>query len=857
VEKEVSFGRLLKRLRKVHDVTQEALAQQAYCAVDTIRKIEAGLRRPSRQLAAQFADCLGLVGDERAAFLAAARAVDTDIAIAPGAKAAIADVALVPTHRGRLPHQPTSFIGRAHELADLSRLLEDEQTRLVTITGPGGIGKTRLAITLAERLLAADRFPDGVFFVPLAAIETADQIVPALAEALDFSLDAGRNQVRSPQQQVFDYLRAKRLMLILDNVEHLLGSAEVGDDKAADWVATLLAAAPGVAIVATSREHLKLREEHVYPLGGLDVPGAGASSAYGAVALFVQRAQLLRPDFAPDKHDMSVVAQICRLVEGMPLAIELAAGWVDTLALPAIAMEIERDLDLLATELRDVPPRHRNMRTVFDATWHRLGAAEQMVFARLAVFRGGSDRQGVQSVTGALLPQLHTLVGGSLLQYDATRDRYSVHELLRQYGSEKLAADAADERATRDRHAAYYCAFVQQRGAELSGRGQLAALAALDAERENVQAAWDWAATRGQIKLLVEAIDGLGYFYEWRALFDNGARAYHIAAQRLEALPADDQAYSRRVLTRLHAWQGTFHHLQGDTTGAEQLLRQSLALLDNLSASGQEVRAERAFILLQLGRVDLEGKLVDARRYLEESLALYQALGRRWEASHVLLWLGELARGEGAFEEGRRYCKSSLAGLEASGDRRGIAEVLDLDSQAAVEVGQLDEAEALARRSYAIRAELGDSVNRAAGLGRLGVFLLWAGKNDEASTLLAQSLELYQELGDRTMIAGAQTRLAIALRCLGHYDAAWDLNQQATIELRQLRLGWLTQALWNSGSITLARGRTAMLSFCSRRASRSAGNADMSVIWAGRWRCWGIPTGCWAIRRGRRPSCWK
>jgi predicted ATPase len=222
-------------------------------------------------------------------------------------------------------------------------------------------------------LFTTERYLDGVYFVPLAPLTAPEQIVPALAEALDFPLDTGKQWVRSPRQQVLDYLREKQLLLILDNVEHLLGDADEGAG-AADLIAALFEAAPRVAIVATSRERLQLREEHLYPFGGLDMPGTEAPSSYSAVALFLQRARPLRPDFVPEQDDLSVMAQICRLVDGMPLAIELAAGWVGALALADIAAEIARGLDLLATELRDVPVRHRSMRAVFDASLRRLGA---------------------------------------------------------------------------------------------------------------------------------------------------------------------------------------------------------------------------------------------------------------------------------------------------------------------------------------------------------------------------------------------------------------------------------------------------------------------------------------------------
>jgi predicted ATPase/DNA-binding XRE family transcriptional regulator len=797
VDRDLSFGRLLRRLRKAHDLTQEALAQQAYCAVDTIKKIEQGVRRPSRQLAEQFADCLGLIGDERAAFLAAARAVGGDELAARRGPA--------PTQRrARLPEQPTPLIGRTAELAALDALFREPTTRLVTITGPGGMGKTRLAIALAEQLLSTERFPDGVCFVPLAPLDAAERIVPALAEALDFPLDTGRQLARSPQQQVFDYLRARRLLLVLDNVEHLLSNAQAGDGDAAGLVAMLLDSALGLAILATSRERLKLREEHVFALGGLDVPDTADLSHSSAVAIFVQRARQLRPAFASAPGQLGAVARICRLVDGMPLAIELAAGWANTLAPSEIVTQIERGLDLLATELRDVPARHRSMRAVFDASYQRLSPAEQAVFARLAMFRGGGTLEAVLAITRATLSQLQLLIGASLLSYDAARGRYTLHELLRQYALEKLV-EGGDEAWTRDQHAAYYCAFVQQRGAELSGFDQQAARAALEAERDNLRAAWAWAAERGHVDLLVQALDGLGYFYEWQAAFDEAERAYHSAAAQLEAQLADDQVIP--VLTMLRAWQANFKRLQGDIATAEQLLRQSLMLLERAPAV-QDTRAEHAFILLQLGLVASEGRLADARRYLEESLALYQALERRWEASHVLLWLGDLARYQGALELARQHFRASLAIRTTCGDRRGAAEVLIWDSHAAADIGQVDEAEALARRSYTLHEQLGDAADRAFGLGELAIILMYGGKYDEAYSVLGQSLELYLDLGNRAMSVYAQGWLAVACLGTGQYEAARTFSQQATAQARELpgATSGLAFMLHYAGWVALALG---------------------------------------------------
>jgi predicted ATPase len=542
----------------------------------------------------------------------------------------------------------------------------------------------------------------------------------------------------------------------------------------------LLGGATGLAILATSRERLHLREEHVVQVGGLPVSDSAALPDSGAASLFVQRARQLRPAFLPTPDDWRAIARICRLVDGMPLAIELAAGWADTLALPAIADAIESSLDVLTSDLHDIPARHRSMRAIFDASYQRLEPAERAQFARLAIFRGGGTFEAIHATTAATPAQLRALIGASLLWYDATSGRYLLHDLLRQYAAEYLGATPA-EQDTAEQHAAYYCALVERRGAELAGEAQADALAALAAEHDNLRAAWSWAARHGRPDLLARAAAGLGYYYEWRAAYAEAEQAYASAAAELEALPAEQAA---RFLAVLRAWQANFRRLMGDVAVAERLAIQSLAVLGHAPA-GLDTRLERAFILLQLGLIASEGALEDAHRYLEESLALYQALGKRWEASHVLLWLGDLARYEGAFGEARRHFQASLAIRSAYGDRRGVAEVLVWDSHAAADSAQVEEAEALARQSYALHEQLGGAANRAFGLGELGVILMYGGKFAEASRALEQSLALYEDLGNRAMRAYTQGYLAAARLGLGQYEAASVLSQHALAQARE------------------------------------------------------------------------
>ncbi|HSR29272.1 MAG TPA: protein kinase, partial [Anaerolineae bacterium] len=345
--------------------------------------------------------------------------------------------------RHNLPAQATPFVGREAELAELACLLAEPQARLITILGAGGMGKTRLALEAGAGAL--DGFEDGVYLVPLAPLQSAQAIVPAVARAVGLSFsDDGE-----PRDQLLDHLNPRTMLLLLDNFEHLLahptvpathGHGKLGDGDGAGLVDDLLSAAPGVKVLATSRLRLNVQGEQLFHLLGMEVPHGEATAdagAYSAVKLFVQGARRVRPGFELAGRDQQYVARICRLVAGMPLAILLAAAWVELLSPEEIEGEIAASLDFLETDLRDVPERQRSIQAVFDYSWNLLGERERAVFAGLSVFRGGFLREAAQAVTGATLRELKALVDKSLLHRTPT-GRYEIHELLRQYGLEKL-----------------------------------------------------------------------------------------------------------------------------------------------------------------------------------------------------------------------------------------------------------------------------------------------------------------------------------------------------------------------------------------------------------------------------------
>ena len=354
----------------------------------------------------------------------------------------------------------TSFVGRTQEIGAITALLADGNTRLVTVVAPGGMGKTQLSLAVTAALQPA--FPDGVHFVPLAPLSAPEHIPAAILQSLQ--LPMGGN---SPRAQLLGYLQEKQLLLVLDNFEHLLLPSPDAVAGGENLVVELLQAAPQVKLLVTCRERLNVQGEAVFVLGGLPVSDGEALISGGAAQLFLQHARLVRSTLAVQESDRAIINHICHLVEGMPLALILAASWVDMLSFAEIAEEVTRSLDFLETDMADVPLRQRSIRAIFDASWRRLTEEEQAVFCQLSVFRGGFTRPAAQAVAAATLRSLRTLVHKLFVTLDE-RGRYQIHELLRQYGGEKLAAAGGDASA-QTAHANYFLELLHRREADLRG----------------------------------------------------------------------------------------------------------------------------------------------------------------------------------------------------------------------------------------------------------------------------------------------------------------------------------------------------------------------------------------------------
>lgn len=670
---------------------------------------------------------------------------------------------------------PTPFIGRDDELAEIDRVLNDPSCRLLTLVGPGGIGKTRLAFEVAAR--RRETFADGVFFVALAPLTSADDVLAAVAEALPFHAQTDGTALRT---QFFNYLaehRALNALLVLDNFEHVLG--------AADLVAELLAAAPALKLLITSREALKLRGEWVRHISGMRYPTGSEEVAalkdYSAVALFIDGAR--RIGIHISETDLPSVAELCRLVEGMPLAIELAVGWLKALSPADIAAEVRSNLDILASRSRNLPERHSSIRAVFEHSWRLLPQAEREAFLRLSCFRAGFTREAAAAVAGASLHQLAALVDKSMV-YRSASGRYHVHELLRQYGTEQLAAAGLSHEA-QCAHLGYYLDLLARLEADIKGRRQVAALDTIEAEFENIRGAWLAALQHGRHDLIEQAAESLHFFADMRG------RYYDVVALFQHALQTNNHPYNRVrarlvrliYLTDLSLARG--HQLE--ITGC-------LA-----TARAHNDHAEAAFCLLVAGMMAYsseDGPNDQGDVMFKEAYALYRTLGDSFYQAEVLAWLacGLTPKTD---NEAEQYLHQSLALREAIGDRNGMGWIEHNLALRRRDLLDYADAEAHARRALSLMRETGSHKGLCEILPILAYLLLCRGALDEAVTL-AQELRALAIRSDDLYAQSVALDLLAGLTCIvnGNMPAAVQLAAQAEALAQQMaewcsvKVGW-------------------------------------------------------------------
>lgn len=723
------FGDWLKRRRKSLDLTQVELAQRAGCSVFALRKIESGERRPSKQLAGLLARSLQLSPEESDAFTSAARgALPAERLAASAACCGRAQAAAAAPQAHSIDSLAASLpplLGREPELAALGRLLRDPSCRLVTLIGPGGIGKTRLAVEACSRHHSL--FANGAYFVSLASIHSSAFLLPALAEALGVASQSGA----APRALLLAHLRGKRALLALDNFEHLLDSAGL--------LADILEQAPGVKLLVTSRERLSLQSEWVFVLQGLPVPPADQvehALEYTSVQLFVQSARRASVAFELRAGAYAAVVDICRMVEGMPLGIELAAAWVSVLDCRQIAQEIERSLDFLATSIRDVPDRQRSLRAVFDHSWSLLTPQERGVLGRLATFRGGFRRDAAEQVVGATLLSLYALTSKSLLRHSET-GRYDLHEVVRQYALARFVADPACE-PTRAEHSRFYLSLLRDREAALKGAAQREAIRELKDEIDNLRAAWAWAIDHRAYALIGPALRSFGLLCSVGVLYSEGIEQIEqiVEALRSESIGLEQQTVLGMALAQL----GMLYFRSGQFGRATSLYEESLATLRPL---GNPALLTDPLVISGVIR-HLDGELDRAQALMEEGLSCARSADDRSMTAYARFNLGYIAALRGHYVEGYEQMQEGLALWRELGDPSAIALGLNHITPTAIQLGRLDEAETFMEESLSLLTQVGDRWGMGTAYRLLGRVALAQGDGCAAQAHIRRSLDIFK-----------------------------------------------------------------------------------------------------------------
>ena len=795
------FGPWLKQRRRTLDLTQRALADQAHCSIVTIRKIESSDLTPSKQLAQQLAIALQVPDDDRAAFVTFARTRDATVGITSfAARSEPADRPIAPLRLYRVPAPLTTLVGREWEVNAGCDLFHRAGARLVTLSGPPGTGKTRLCLAIAAQL--QNELAHGACFVPLAAINDPALVINAIAQALGVVETTNRSLLA--ETQVF--LSDKHVLLVLDNFEQVIEAAPI--------VSQLLEAAPQVTAIVSSRETLRLYGEHEFPVPPLTVPSledrlpAGELKMYSAIELFVQRAQATQPRFGLTDDTALTLARICARLDGLPLAIEMAAARIKWIAPRMLLEQLNQHLSSLASSTRNRTPRQQTLRGAIDWSYDLLDDDERRVFEWCGVFVGGFSLEAMRAlcedVRAGLL--LQALVEKNLLICAVDAEgaaRYSMLEMIHEYACEKLIAHDRFDQARRA-HAAYYLAVAEQAQRNIAGPKEKQALDRLELERHNLRAALSWASDQPGDASLLRLCGALGPYWVVRGHWTEGQ---HWTEQALKRTPATTPTSEQQQLRAnvLHTAAQLVEN-QGHPEATHVLYEESLGLRRALND-----RAGIAESLSGLGRIaSNQGDFAQARTYFEASIELFRQIDNQASLANTLNNLGYVAHVQQGEAEARKLCEESLALRRALGDQRGIATTLNSLGVLAVTRGDYTVARRFYEESLALRRELGDRRGIGSTLNNLGIVASELGDYASAREFFEAGLAMDRELGDRRGAAITLINLGNVAYNLEDWEAARAGYAEGLTCFEELndQRGAAT-ALSSLGNAALAQGDTA------------------------------------------------
>ncbi len=716
-----SFGEWIKRRRKQLRLTQRELAANAHCSVAMIKKIEADERQPSPELAELLATALQIPPEQQTQFVDTARGrrpvdrlaqdspvtVQIEMDVAPGSEL------IQPT----LPQAATPFIGREKELAAIHTQLNQPDCRLLTLLGPGGIGKTRLAMEIAFSMESS--FADGAVFVTLAAVSAEEDMSSAIARALNISL-VGPVALEAQLQR---FLSRRELLLVLDNLEHLVAGAPT--------LAGLIAKAPQLKLLITSRERLNLAGEWLYPVPGF-APDAAAQ-------LFVAQARRANSGF-DSAGQAEAIDQICQLVGGHPLALELAASWTRLMSPKQIAMQIAQDLDFLAGGPQDMPVRHQSLRALFEHSWELLSPQERDGLAKLSVFRGGFAQEQAAVVAGLFWPRLLGLADKSLLEALPAKhqgqQRFDLHELTRQFAAAKLI-EKGGQQTVRQRHFQVYSQLARELAEQRIGPQAISSANRFEEELDNFHAALDWGLAQGLVNETLAMSEDL--FYGWLRGGHWLAAERHIRTAVAQAGEEDSIQLCSGLcaLAALAAIQGHFHEVQPLIQRAIPMAQRlgepwPLALSYNLIGQSSTTEAETVAAYEKLIAICQEHDTYPYSQFLTDALRLY----------------GDRLMNYGSYAAAEVQYRKSLALYRALGDVYLIAYPLGSLGRMALLDGRLAEARELIDESVRFARGGGSAAVIGDWLFRLGIVHLYQDDLQAATADLQEAAALYEEIGN-------------------------------------------------------------------------------------------------------------
>ncbi|MEM7117732.1 MAG: BTAD domain-containing putative transcriptional regulator [Chloroflexota bacterium] len=681
-----------------------------------------------------------------------------------------------------LPAQITPFVGRRAEIKQIVELLSDDNVRFLSIIAPGGMGKTRLALEIGQQLLVS--FADGVFVVELAPLEDGNSIIPALAEAVGYAF---QQNGRSQKQQILDYLASKQTLLLLDNFEHLLGNAAL--------VPELLQAAPQLKVLVTSRERLRQHGETLLALGGMGLPDWHSTATafnYASIQLFQQTARLARPDFTVTTTNLSDITRICRLVAGMPLGIVLAASWMSLLSAKEIVSEIQQGLDILESDGGEVAERQRSIRVVFDSAWHMLNAKEQHVFMKMSLFHGSFSREAAQKVTGANLRQLQSLINKSLIYRESASGRYQMHELLRQYAKEQLAAGGQMEAAAAE-YIHYYLTFLAEQAAALKGHEQLATLRQLENDFDNIRTSWLSAIANRDYDLLDTAVEAMYLFCFLTSRLEDGKDLFDTARFGQVAATTAHPVW--------HRFSIRFYSTEVETAVLIDTFQQTL-----VHAQQRNDLAETAFCYSTLAAIEqnVTQNTSQAIEHYEQATALYRQLDERYHLANTLSKLAQAYRMVGQADKTAQHVNEAYTIQQQIGDRLGEAESLRALGFAANLRGNYQQSLEYLESALEIWQNANYLSGQAAGLAFAGDHYYRGGQLDYGRQLMQKGLKIALDIADYSAQAFCYVLLAGLETISSNLDLAEDyLSKAHAIETDPFRqagtgnpfLQWLTHSV--------------------------------------------------------------